>query len=155
MPARKPPETPSEFLDRLTELMTNLPDRNTEEIEEDLYESGIDPKEAVQRVQNLVKTKLAEYQLEWSKRVQQERLTALEQVGKIQSLNLPDTLEGLKEKVIEILSGQFGQKAQSHAQAHFRKLAHVTENDLKSLFNDLERLRLLTHISDKDRGPNE
>jgi DNA-binding Lrp family transcriptional regulator len=40
----------------LTELLTNLPDRSTEELKNDLRAEGINPERIVNRVKRLIKT---------------------------------------------------------------------------------------------------
>ncbi len=51
---RKVSDNPSEFLDCLIELFTDLPDRATEEISEDLRAEGVEPDEIARKVQKLI-----------------------------------------------------------------------------------------------------
>ncbi|MFQ6043790.1 MAG: hypothetical protein ACE5PV_23295 [Candidatus Poribacteria bacterium] len=148
---KKAPGTTSEFLDRLTELLTNLPDRSTEELKDDLRVEGINPERIVNRVKRLVDAKLDESRLAWLEQARQERAAMLERLREVPS-DSPDTLRGIREKISEILSGMWGQQAQRYAHAHFRKLEEVTLNDLKDLLDDLKRLEILESSHHKDKG---
>lgn len=142
MADRKPPETASEFLNRLAELLTSVPDRSLEELKEDLRSQGIDPEAVVERVQRLVETRLNEYRLKWQKQAKRERLAILERLRDV-TAKLPAARSELERLLDEILSGLWGSRAQVYAQAYFRKLEQVTDNDLRSLLEDIERLKLL------------
>ena len=148
---KKAPGTTSEFLDRLTELLTNLPDLSTEELKEDLLAEGINPERIVNRVKRLVDAKLDEYRLAWLEQARQERYAMLERLRKVPS-DSPDTPRGIREKIVEILSGMWERPAQIYDYAHFRKLAEITENDLKDLLDDLKRLEMLESSHYKDKG---
>ena len=56
---------------------------------------------------------------------------------------IPSVPINLKAKIEGILTGNFGQKAFSYAEAYFRKKDTLTEKDLESLIEDLEDLDLL------------
>lgn len=155
MTQRKPPENSSEFLDGLVELFTNLPERTTKEIEEDLREEGIDTELSVRQTQELVRQKLEEQRLGWLERARQKRSADLERLSSVQPSRTIATLGELKQKVQSILSGQFGPGASeyAHAHLHYRSLDDVPENDLRTLIDDLERFKLLIQPSDNDEGP--
>lgn len=155
MSHRKPPENASEFLDGLIELLTDLPERTIEELEEDLREEGIYDEEFVHRVQDLVKTKLEEHRLAWLESARQEMSATLEKLSEAQPSSSPGTLEELKEKITLILSGRFGEEASKYTHIHFRKLDKVTENDLRSLLDDLESLDLLSQSPDAQKDQDE
>ncbi len=150
----KPPENASELLDRLTDFLTEPSDRTNEELKEDLRAKGIDPEKVVQRVQSLVKTKLEERRLAWLERARQERSADLERLSRVQPSRTIATLGELKQKVESILSGQFGPDASEHAHAHLhhRSLDGVTEDYLRTLVDDLVRLKLLIQPSDDDEA---
>lgn len=152
MTQRKPPESASEFLDGLVELFTNLPDRTTEEIEEDLREEGIDTESSVRQTQELVRQRLEAQRLGWLERARLRRSADIERLSRIQPSRTIATLGELKQKVESILSGQFslGASEYAHAHLHHRNLDDVPENDLRTLVDDLERLKLLTQPSDDD-----
>lgn len=139
---RKPPETASEFLDRLTQLLASVPDRSLEELKEDLQAQGIDPERVVDRVQRLVDAKLNDYRLRWQEQAKRERLAIL---GRLRNVTpkLPAARSDLERRFAEIISGLWGPRAQAYVHAYFRKLERITENDLRSLLEDLERLKLL------------
>lgn len=145
---RKSPETASEFLDRLTELLTSVPDRSLEELKEDLRTQGIDPDSIVERVQRLVEARLKEYRLRWQKQAKRERLAILERLRDV-TAKLPAARPDLERLLDEIISGLWGPRAQLYAQTYFRKLEQVTKNDLRSLLEDLERLKLLEGLEDE------
>ena len=151
----KPPGSSSELLDCLTDFLAESSELTNEEIKEDLRAKGVDPEKVVQRVKNLVESKLEERRLAWLKRARTERLAVLEKLKSVKSSTFSGTLEELKGKAIAILSGQFGQEASMHAQVYFRNPEDVTENDLRSLLDDLEALDLLTQPSDTDEEEEE
>jgi len=157
MPNKKPPESMSEFLDGLVDLFTDLPERTTQELEEDLREEGIDTEAFVQRVQMLVESKLQEQRLAWLEHARQGRTADLEKLRRVQPSKALDKIEEVKQKIKDVLTGQFGSGAleYANAQLHHRNLNNVTENDLRSLLDDLERLELLTQSSDTNKTKDE
>lgn len=157
MPDRKPPESASEFLDGLVELFTNLPDRTMEELEEDLREEGVDPETFAQRVRELVESELEEQRLAWFEHARQGRGAALERLREVQPSSTLSTLKEVKQKVKAVLAGQYGPDASefAYAQLHHRNLDDVTESDLRSLLDDLERLKLLTQLPGTDENQDK
>ena len=149
MTDRKPPENATEFLDRLTELLASVPDRSLEELREDLRARGIDPERVVERVERLVQSKLNEYRLRWQEQARRERLAMLERLRDV-TAKLPAPQPELEGRLAEIVSGLWGPRAEAYAQAYFRKLDQVTENDLRSLLEDLERLKLFEGLPDQE-----
>lgn len=152
MAEKKSPKTASEFLDCLTDLFADVSHLSIEEIEEDLQEMGIDTKKAVQRIKSLVNEKIEESRLAWQKQAEQERLAEQGRLEKIGDTRPIGTSESLWEKVKEALSGGLGSHKQSYAQAYFRRLEddNVTDNDLKSLLDDLERLEHMEDGKEQD-----
>lgn len=146
---RNAPETASQFLDRLTELLASLPDRSLEELKEDLRAQGIDPERVVERVERLVLSKLNEYRLRWQEQARRERRAILERLPDF-TAKLPATRPELERTLAEIISRLWGPGAEAYAQAYFRKLDQVTENDLRSLLEDLERLKLLEGLEEQE-----
>lgn len=146
---KKTPGTVSEFLNRFTEFLIDSEGESIEDLEEDLRVEGINPEEVVQQLQSFVGAKLDEYRLAWREQARQERAAMLERLRKVPS-DSPDTPQGIREKISEILSGMWGQPSQRYAHAHFRKLEEVTENDLKDLLDDLKRLEILESSHHKE-----
>jgi len=146
----KPPQNASDFLDRLTDFLTDFPKRTKEEVREDLLAKGIDLEQIIQKVQEIVKSNLEEHRLLLLKQAKQERLRILEKLEQIKPSETSGKLEELKDKVIKILSGQLRQEALAEVHIHFRNLESITENDLISLFDDIKDLEMLDKSLDTD-----
>jgi argininosuccinate synthase len=146
----KIPNSTSEFLDRLTDFLTDFPKRAKEEMRGDLLAKGVNPEQTVQRVQETVRTNLEEHRLSWLKQAKQERCEILAKLESIKPSVSSGKLEEIKDKIINILSEQFNQEALTEVHIHFRKLESITENDLISLLDDLESLELLDKSLDTD-----
>jgi len=157
MPNKKPPENMSEFLDGLVDLFTDLPERATQELEEDLHEEGIDTEAFAQRVQMLVESRLQEQRLDWLEHARQGRTIELEKLKKVQPSKALVTFDEVKQKIKDVLAGRFGSSASEYvnAQLYHRNVNDVTENDLRSLLDDLERLELLGRSLDIDKIQDE
>jgi len=148
MAEKKDPKFVSEFLDRLTCFLTSEDNRTMDKVREDLKAEGIDPDRVIERGRKLVAKKLDEHRLNWQAKAREERLSALKSTEKVEAA--PMGSEGLKEKIKAILSGMHGTQTQQFAQAYFRKLDKVTEKDMKSFLEDLERLKMLEKLSNQE-----
>jgi len=147
MVEKKDPKFVSEFLDRLTCFLTNDDYRTMDEVREDLKAEGIDPDRIIERGRELVAKKLDECRLSWQAKAREERLSALKTTERVK----PPMAGGeLQEKIKEILSGMLGRQTQEFAQAYFRKLDKVTEKDMQSFLEDLERLKILEKLSNQE-----
>jgi 2-succinyl-5-enolpyruvyl-6-hydroxy-3-cyclohexene-1-carboxylate synthase len=148
MAEKKDPKFVSEFLDRLTCFLTSEDNRTMDEVREDLKAEGIDPDRVIERGRKLVAKKLDERRLSWQAKAREERLSVLKNTEKVEVA--PIGGEGLKEKVKTMLSGMHGRQTQQFAQAYFRKLEQVTEKDMQSFLEDLERLKMLEKLSNEE-----
>ena len=151
----KPPNNASEFLDRLTDFLTDFPERTKEELQEDLLAKGINPEGTIQRIQETIKSKIKEHRLSRLKQAKQERLKILEKLEQIKPSETSGKLKELKDKVIKILSGQLGQPALAEAHIHFHKLENITEKDLISLLDDIKDLEILDKSLDTDTNQDD
>jgi hypothetical protein len=111
-----------------------------EELDTELEAQGINLLILENRVAEIVKKGSEERRLSWRNR-------AVEKRAKIESLLSSKRLviEGanLKDRIIEILGGGYGQEALSYAETYFRKRDSFSEKDLESLIEDLKDLNLL------------
>ncbi len=148
MAENKDPKFISEFLDRLTCFLTSEDNRTMDEVREDLKAEGIDPDRVIEKGRKLVAKKLDERRLSWQAKAREERLSALKRTETVEAA--PMGGDELQEKIKAILSGVHGRQTQQFAQAYFRKLDKVTEKDMKSFLQDLERLRILEKLSNQE-----
>lgn len=151
----KPPKNASEFLDRLTDFLTDFPIRTKEELQEDLLAKGINSEKTIQSIQEAIKSELKEHRLAWLKQAKQEMPRILEKLEQIKPSETSGKLKELKDKVMKILSGQFGQEALAEVHIHFRKLEKITENDLISLLDDIKGLEILDKSLGIDTDQND
>ncbi len=151
MAEKKDPKFVSEFLDRLTCFLTSEDNRTMDEVKEDLKAEGIDPDRVIERGRKLVAKKVDERRLSWQAKAREERLSALKSTEKVEG-----TMGGgeLQEQIKAILSGMHGRQTQQFAQAYFRKLDKVTEKDMKSFLDDLQRLKMLEKLSNEGEQVN-
>ena len=149
MEEKKDPKFVSKFLDSLTEFLANQEDISIDEVKEDLRTEGIDPGKVSEKVRQLVEKKLDEQRLSWQLKAREERLAALQKIEKVKT-EAKDSQQIL-DKISKILFGTYGSHPQTYAQAYFRKLSQITEKDLRSLLEDLERLKLLRDVSNKKK----
>lgn len=126
--------------DRFLSLLYPCDDSVTiEEIDEDLERAGIDFESAYQRVQKMIATQRARAKLA-SARVTRESMGS-----RIRDVIAPK-VENLRESVRNMI-GRAGTEEQQ--MAYFHKLQEAaTEEDLQSLFDDLEKLSALREMSD-------
>lgn len=144
---RKVANTASEFLDNLTEFFINCDEGlSKEELKEELREEGINPEDLISRVNQFVKSKLKEVKGAWKKAAHEKRKSLLEQMS-FAKYEIPKSLSELKGKIKEMLSGVYGNEIQGHAQAYFRNFEEITEEDLRSFYEDLMKLKSLEEQS--------
>lgn len=142
---RKVANTASEFLDNLIEFFINCEDMSKEELEQELREAGINVENLLTKVQTLVEKKLKTERIKQAKEKQKVLLKQMDSVV----FDIPKTSMELKERIIEMFKRPF---AQDYAQAYFRKLEGLTENDLISIYKDLKKLESLEKQSKKDKN---
>lgn len=78
--------------------------------------------------------------LSWRSRASEKR-ARIDQM--LNSKKLSAQVLDLREKVIQVLQGEYGQAALSYTEAYFRKKDSFSEKDMESLIEDLEDLNLL------------
>lgn len=109
-----------------------------EEVQQELRERRLDVSNAVKRVLQAVATHKARTELEMAK---SQRLSTLSRLSAI----VAPSIGNLRDRVQELIGSLQGE-AQA---AYFRKLeSAATEEDLKALVDDVERLALLSKIND-------
>lgn len=148
---RRIANTASEYLNNLADFLTNIEGLSQEELKEELRVEGINPDELISKVNQLVKSKLKEAKGAWKEKAHIKREALLKQM-KLAKYNIPESLSELKEKIKEMLSGAYGGKIQNYAQAYFRNLEEITEEDLKTFYEDLMKLKFLEDQSREDNN---
>lgn len=139
---RKVANTSSEFLDNLTEFFTNFEELSQEELKSELRDEGINPEELLSKVKLLVEFKLREAKKAWKKDAHEKRKFLIGRMS-LAKYDIPKTPTEIRKKIKELLRGLYGSEIQSYAQAYFRNLDEVTEEDLKSFYEDIEKLKFL------------
>lgn len=136
------------FIESLTEFMSDEAGLSDEDIASELRELGIDPEGLEKKVEEIVAKASEQRRLAWREKAKQRRAEIDKMLGQGQQRS-PSSAD-LKTKIREILEGSFGKGARSFAEAYFRKKERVSEGDLASLLDDLEKLGLLEE-SNKDK----
>lgn len=136
MATDKEPQTPSELLDRLNEFLMERPEESVEELRARLKEEGVDPDRVIQRVRQLVDTTVEQSRLAWREKARKERLGLAEGLASVRSFG-QWTREQMLARVHDILAGTCGVQP---AYAHFRNFERMTDDDLRSLLEDFERM---------------
>lgn len=128
------------FIECFSDFLGDPEGLTQEELDAELKEQGIDVTALENRVLEIIKKASEERRLAWLKHASDKR-------AKIQALldskRLVTKSGDLKKRILEILEGNYGQTALSHAEAYFRKRETFSEEDMKSLIEDLEDLHLL------------
>ncbi len=132
----------SEFLDHLTEFLTSTPERTMDELKEELRAEGIDPEAVIKKTHQLVDKKIEEFVDSWQEKAQRERIAAQKRIESVKTKAFLSP-EQVREKIFTFFGGELSSKQQEYAHAYFRKLEKITEKDLRTLLEDLERLKYL------------
>jgi len=146
---RRIANTASEYLDNLADFFADFEGLSQEELKEELRAEGINPDELISKVNRLVKSKLKEAKVTWRELARAKREVLLKRIG-LAEYKMPESLSALKERIKEMLSGAYGDKVQNYAQLHFRNLEEITEEDLRTFYEDLMKLKSLEERSEKN-----
>lgn len=144
----KADEPKKTFLHCFSDFMSDPNGLAPEDIEEALKQEGVDVPALEQRVRVLVREASKKRRLSWRDRAREkrEKIECL-----LQSKGIAAAATGLREKVMGILAGDYGQGALSYAETYFRKKEAYSEEDLESLIEDLEDLELLENFSGEEK----
>lgn len=120
--------------DRFFEFLDLDEDRPMSDVDDELSRRGIDATPTINKVLGAVRAAKAREALE---RARQERPRALERLA-----NIPTPSTGsLRDRIKDLIAGRLAATTQA---AYFRKLEQAaTDDDLRSLLADVERLRTL------------
>jgi hypothetical protein len=136
MAKRKPIETEEELAEAFDQLFNEIPSPQTrEEIDEYIYEAGIDPEEFGAAVAKIAATALKESPLNWRNRAQEEIVRAranLEKFDKIKTgdrSNLLSTIDKFMEKIKSTNP--------KLAPVHYRNRDELSDEDLASLIKEI------------------
>lgn len=143
----KTDEPKKSFLDCFSDFMSDTSGLAPEDIEEALKQEGVDVSSLEERVEKLVREESKKRRLSWRDRAREKR----EKIERLlQSKGIITKAAGLRDKVMGILSGDYGPEALSYAETYFRKKEACSEDDLESLIEDLEDLELLDKFSEPE-----
>ena len=143
----KTDEPKKSFLDCFSDFMSDTSGLAPEDIEEALRQEGVDVSSLEERVEKLVREESKKRRLSWRDRAREKR----EKIERLlQSKGITTKTAGLRDKVMGILSGDYGSEALSYAETYFRKKGACSEDDLESLIEDLEDLELLDKFSEPE-----
>lgn len=130
--------------DRLFELLYGCDESITDvEVDADLQRAGIDMRPAYRRFQAMITERQARHRLAMARGT---RTSIIEKLRDVVSPQVSDLRTGVRDFIDRVFSG-------SEQVAHFHKLDKAaTDDDLKSLMDDLCRLAEIRQAKDKD-GP--
>jgi hypothetical protein len=148
MAKRKVPGNTSEFLDQFSKFLGDASGQSLTELEDELRNLGIDPDAVVQRVENLVASSLEANRLAWQEKARSERECALRWLAQSRLPSRDE--EDLKEQVSGLLASLSKQGAVPGIQAYWSKFEKATEQDLRVLLEDLQRLDVLLRLKKGD-----
>lgn len=138
MPDRKTPDSPSEFLDRVERFLDTTDGLGTAEIAAELRSDGVDPEALLSRVRGFLESTRESVRLQWLPRAQEERARALVEFGAV-TVSSPKTRSDILAK-IEAFMVQLPPEQASGFRANFRNFQAASDDDLRGLLADLERL---------------
>lgn len=136
------------FIECFSDFLGDPEGLTEEELNEELEKQGIDLIALEKRVLEIVKRGSEERRLAWRKRASQKR-TEIQAL--LDSKKLVIKNNNLRERILKILKGGYGQSTLSYAEAYFRKRETFSEKDLESLIEDLEDLNLLDRSNDTEK----
>lgn len=130
--------------DRLFDLLYACDESVTDaEVDADLQQAGIDMRPAFRRLQAMIEQKKARQQLA---RARETRNSIMDRLRDVVGPAVTDLRAGVRDFIDRVFSGP-------EQVAHYHKLEKAaTDEDLKSLMDDLTKLAELRQAKDKD-GP--
>jgi len=128
------------FIECFCNFMSDPENLNQEDIKYELEEIGVDTNKLTNRALEIVKKGSKKRRLKWQSKARESRIK-IEKI--IKSKKAKGVEQDIKNKFMEILSGKHGAPAKSFAEAYFRKMESLSENDLKSILEDMENLDLI------------
>ena len=132
-----------EFIDSFLNFLDDSEGLTREDLIWELRERGIDTDLLQARVAAIVKKASEEARLSWVKRAQEKRI-GIEEL--LKSRDIANDALRVKNRIKQVLSGNYGLQALSYAEAYFRKKEDLIEKDLETLLQDLEDLNLLEEM---------
>lgn len=131
-------------LDALLSAIFSDDDRSVDEIREDLKPYGIDCSRLQSRVFDLLNATRREESLSWIERAKKRDAQFQTILHTVLKTNSSSTIN-IRTLGEAIYSGKLGQELQQRASAHFRnrKVSDLSENDLRTFFEDFKILEML------------
>lgn len=131
------PKNAREALDFMADSLANNTPLDIDDLKQELIESGLNPNKAIARVREIVKRKQKELRLAWQKEAIEKRSLFFARLKPVAG-TLPNTIEGLRNRIKALLSG--GEALEPQLQASFRKLESMSDEELKTMLEDMELL---------------
>lgn len=128
------------FIECFSDFLGDPKGLTQEELDIELKAEGVDVAVLENRVREIVKKGSEERRLAWRNRAAEKR-AQLETL--LNSKRLVIEAAGLRDRILRILGGDYGQEALNYAQTYFRKRENFSEKDMETLVEDLEDLNLL------------
>jgi len=137
-----------EFLTALASFLMEEQETDVPTLKKELQEQGVDTERLLSRAKHLIDDQL-------SVRLKERRLIAqnasqafLNQLENTK-VKIPDKFQEVKDLLQKFTAGEFGGQLQEAAVGAFRKFEKATEQDLRTILEDLLKLKALKE-SDKD-----
>jgi hypothetical protein len=133
--------------DRLFDLLYTCEEAITDaEVDADLKQAGIDMRPAFRRLNEMIEQKKARLQFVQARQV---RASMMDKLRDVVGPTVTDLRSGVREFINRVFSG-------SEQVAHFHKLDQAaTDEDLRSLMDDLTKLSELRRTKDKNGSKGE
>jgi len=135
--------TNGEMIDNIFAFLERDDHLNDEELREELREEGVDPDKLVSKGKLLVEAKLKEARHEWKKIAREKIASFKENIGLISYNDQALPSSELADRIKSLLGRIYGETIPSHALAYFRNLNEMTDDELMSIYKDLQTLEQL------------
>jgi hypothetical protein len=137
----------SRSLENLFDFLEDDEGMSDEEIKEELRAEGIDPEAVLARGKSIVEAGLREAKMSWRKRAH-EKMESFDRRVSLSGMDTPSTGEEAMRKIRDLLGSIPAESRPRYAQ-FYSKLGEVTEDEAISVYQDLQRLKLL---EDEEEG---
>lgn len=129
------------FVQSLSNFMSDPEGLTQEDMVAELGEQGVDVEELKRKATEIVVRGSEEWRLDWRKRATQ-RMAEIAKLLDFRSTAITATA-AMRNRATRFIEQTYGPRALKQAEAYFRNKDNLSEDDLKSLVEDLEQLELL------------
>ncbi|MDO9529374.1 MAG: hypothetical protein Q7J27_09465 [Syntrophales bacterium] len=138
------------FIESLSNFMIDSDELTREDLLEALAGEGIDTAELMKKVKEIAENESAKIRLAWREKAAARRLELERQLELKSSQNITQKASDLWGKARKIISGSCGVEAQKYAETYFRNRNSISEKDLESLLEDMDNLKILEKLNEKE-----